>query len=542
MHAEGQVLSPDATRQIVFRETLGRGGFGTVYLADLKSSQGLFQRVAIKILNGDGPEDADVSARQRDEARLLALLNHDHIVKVYDLIEVDGRPAVLMESVDGVDAEALVKRGAPLPPKAALQLCAGVASALDAAYNALSPLTGRPLHAIHRDVKPANVLVGSSGSVKVLDFGVARADIERDAQTQDGQMGTLAYMSPEQWLQGTVSPALDIFALGLTMLRLLTGIVIERIPLAPQKYQARVSELVAQVSGEDWSPAWTAAMHALLRDLLQWSPEARPTAAQVEGRCHAPSEAAPGESLMSLARRTVPALVTDRRHRLATQSSILPGDITMGTATQPTSPTLAPVHTSLHTPRGTPQKPVAAAGRKGPSEAFVAVAGLAGLAIAAVAGVAGVMLILNGEGAAPAPPTTAEPAGPAVVNEVRRRDAPAPKAPENTAPVEKARETTSAPRASTAARSAAPAPTAAVAPTATWPLTVSSVPMGAEVSIDGKKVGATPLRGLSLPEGEHTLKLVTADGATATRTVRISERSPRQYIWRADGDTWESSL
>lgn len=522
------MLSPDATRQIVFRETLGRGGFGTVYLADLKSSQGLFQRVAIKILNGDGPEDADVAARQRDEARLLALLNHDHIVKVYDLIEVDGRPAVLMEFVDGVDAEALVRRGGPLPPKAALQLCAGVASALDAAYNALSPLTGRPLHAIHRDVKPANVLVGSSGSVKVLDFGVARADIERDAMTQDGQMGTLAYMSPEQWLHGTVSPALDIFALGLTMLRLLTGAAIERIPLAPQKYQARVSELVGLVSGDGWSPGWTAAMHELLRDLLQWSPDARPTAAQVEGRCHALAESAPGESLMALARRTVPALVDDRRRRLATASSILPGDITMGTATQPTAPTLAP------------SRPARAPARSRPSLAVLAIIGLGGVGVAAAAGLGGVLYILSGEPPAPvAAPAAPASAGPSVINEVRRRDTPKAKAAEP-APAERPREASAAPR--TTARSSASASSAASVATANWPLTVSSVPLGADVYIDGKKVGATPLRGVMLPEGEHELKVLTADGRAASRSVRVSERSPRQYIWRADSDTWESSI
>lgn len=539
MHAEGQVLSPDATRQIVFRETLGRGGFGTVYLADLKSSQGLFQRVAIKILNADGPEVAEVAARQRDEARLLALLNHDHIVKVYDLIEVDGRPAVLMEFVDGVDAEALVKRGGPLSPRAALQLCAGVASALDAAYNATSPISGRPLRAIHRDVKPANVLVGGSGSVKVLDFGVARADIDRDAKTQDGQMGTLAYMSPEQWLHGTVSPALDIFALGLTLLRLLTGTVIERIPLAPEKYRARVTELVASVHSDDWNPAWTAALHALLRDLLQFSPEARPDAAQVETRCHALAEGAPGESLMALARRTVPALVDDRRRRLATASTMLPGDITMGTATQPTAPTLAPVR---------PPPAPAPARRKPTSWGFVAAASLGGLALAVVAGVGGLILLLGEAPEEPvAAPIASSSAGPAVVNEVRRREsAAAPAATPTPAPEAKAVEApTSRPAATSSRKTASAAPAAGEAPAASvasWPLTVSSVPMGAEVYVDGRKIGATPLRGAMIPEGDHTLKVVAGDGRSASKSIRVSERSPRQYIWRADGDSWESSI
>ena len=101
--------APHEPRRISFVEALGKGGFGAVYLADIRSRSNFEQRLAVKVLNEELGNNDEVVRRQRDEARLLAQLNHDHIVKVFDLLEIDGRPAVLMEYVPGVDANRLAR-------------------------------------------------------------------------------------------------------------------------------------------------------------------------------------------------------------------------------------------------------------------------------------------------------------------------------------------------------------------------------------------------------------------------------------------------
>jgi len=110
-------ISPD--RSLELHRVLGKGGFGAVYLADLHGRDGFVQRVAVKVLSVQMNASADIAARQRDEARLLARLNHDHIVKVFDLTALDGRPTVIMEFVEGSDFGQLLRTG-PLPLKVGL--------------------------------------------------------------------------------------------------------------------------------------------------------------------------------------------------------------------------------------------------------------------------------------------------------------------------------------------------------------------------------------------------------------------------------------
>ncbi len=139
-----QNISQDRVRRkIEFVEALGRGGFGAVYLANMRGRDNFAQRIAVKVLHEDLGENEDVVGRQRDEARLLGQLNHDHIVKVFDLLEIQGRPAVLMEYVPGVDASKLLQSGS-IPPRAVLEIVSATASALHAAHTTVSPFTGHP--------------------------------------------------------------------------------------------------------------------------------------------------------------------------------------------------------------------------------------------------------------------------------------------------------------------------------------------------------------------------------------------------------------
>ena len=187
---------------------LGHGGMATVYLAH---DEELHRPVAIKLLAEHLAGDAAFRERFLREARLAARLSHPNVVSVYDAGEAeDGRPFIVMEYVPGTT---LAELGA-LPPgeavELAMQACRGLAHAHAAGL-------------VHRDVKPQNLLLREDGTVKVADFGIARA-AETTALTQVGTvLGTAAYLSPEQALGEQVTAAADVYSLGAVLYELLTG-------------------------------------------------------------------------------------------------------------------------------------------------------------------------------------------------------------------------------------------------------------------------------------------------------------------------------
>ncbi len=319
-------------RRITFVEALGKGGFGAVYLADVRTRDNFAQRLAVKVLNEELSDNDEVVRRQRDEARLLAQLNHDHIVKVFDLIEIEGRPAVFMEYVPGVDANRLMRIG-PLPPRAALEAVAATASALHAASTTVSPFTGRPLKVIHRDIKPANLLVSRHGTVKVLDFGIARADFDREGQTKSVQFGTARYMAPEQWLENELTGAVDVYALGITLIELLKGSAADRLPLRADKYHAGRDAQIAELRDPRWGSVWWRRLEELVQDMLSFDPADRPTAEHVQDVCVELSEDVGGESLRRYARTHVPALIEVQREKMK-GTSLLPSAELMMTGDQ----------------------------------------------------------------------------------------------------------------------------------------------------------------------------------------------------------------
>ena len=309
-------------RRIEFVEALGRGGFGAVFLADVRSRNNFEQRLAIKVLNKELGENQEVVGRQRDEARLLAQLNHDHIVKVFDLIEVEGRPAILMEYIPGVDANCLLRQG-PIPARAVLEIAAATASALHAAYTSVSPFTQRPLRVIHRDIKPSNLLISEHGTVKVLDFGIARADFEREGQTRSAAFGTARYMAPEQWMNDKITAAVDVFALGITMLELFSGEPAQRMSLRRDRYNTLRDKQIRAIRNPRWGGVWWRSLQALLQDMLSIDPIDRPSADRVQEVCTRLSEETGGVSLRRFAKQNVPSLVDLRRTKLS-RESLLP--------------------------------------------------------------------------------------------------------------------------------------------------------------------------------------------------------------------------
>ncbi|GGP38167.1 Stk1 family PASTA domain-containing Ser/Thr kinase [Saccharothrix coeruleofusca] len=198
-------------------ETLGYGGMSEVHKGrDVR----LGRDVAIKVLRADLARDAQFQERFRREAQNSAALNHPAIVAVYDTGETETQygplPYIVMEYVDGRTLRDIVKTQGPLSGKRAMEVMADVSAALDFSHR----------HGIvHRDVKPANVMITKSGAVKVMDFGIARAVHDGQAAvTQTAAViGTAQYLSPEQARGESVDARSDVYASGCVLFELLTG-------------------------------------------------------------------------------------------------------------------------------------------------------------------------------------------------------------------------------------------------------------------------------------------------------------------------------
>ena len=264
---------------------IAEGGFGKVYLAEQISSDGFSRIVAVKLLHAKWSSHDEVVMRTRDEARLLGLIRHQHIVKVEDLTAIDGKCAIVMEYLEGVDLkwmmQFLQEREMVFPRAALFDIILAVASALDAAYNGTPLQGGDPLRVIHRDIKPSNVFVTVAGGVKVLDFGTARANFaEREAKTQALAFGSQGYMAPERMLGEEDTPAADVFSLGITLYELLTLESFGRIPPRPNKFAKKLDERVAQIP-LDGDPEWCDQVRDTLRLMMSYDPQERPSAAQL---------------------------------------------------------------------------------------------------------------------------------------------------------------------------------------------------------------------------------------------------------------------
>ena len=198
--------TPQTIGRYVIRERLGMGGMGVVYLA---LDPAIDRLVALKALAVESPE---LRERILREAGLAGRLQHPNIVTVYDVGTHEGQPFIAMEYIAGESLAGLVRRRAPLSLKRKLEIVVDACKGLAFAHrNGI----------LHRDVKPANLMMRrDSGTVKVLDFGIARG--LASTLTQAGVvMGTPNYMSPEQLQGGALDPRSDMFGLGLVLYEML---------------------------------------------------------------------------------------------------------------------------------------------------------------------------------------------------------------------------------------------------------------------------------------------------------------------------------
>ncbi len=287
---------------------LGKGGFGTVYKAQLLGEGGFTRQVALKVLNADMAGMEDVARRLRDEARLLGLLRHRAILHVDGLVRMKGRWTVVMEYIEGSDLQRVARAGGvPLGP--ALEIVGEVASALHVAYTTPSP-SGVPLKLLHRDIKPPNILMTAAGEVKVLDFGIARAEFgNREAMTRSVLYGSVGYMAPER-LDFEELPEGDVYALGTVLYEILVGSPFGKASIRTERHQAKIDEgldLIRRKLG-----ALPPDFPELLGAMLAYDPEDRPSAREVERRCRSIRQQVQGPWLRDWAEKAVPPLLVNR--------------------------------------------------------------------------------------------------------------------------------------------------------------------------------------------------------------------------------------
>ncbi|MEM9490841.1 MAG: serine/threonine-protein kinase, partial [Myxococcota bacterium] len=245
--APGQLVAPRPGLTLghyeLIRE-LGRGGMGAVFLA---RDTRLHRRVAIKFL---AQQDRNLAARFLAEARATARCKHDHIVDIYDMGEEHGHAYMVLEYIEGITLSTWIEertRTRALADTADIGNApgpAGYPTALTAAVDIMIPVLGALDHAhqrglVHRDLKPSNIMLTQDGAVRVLDFGIAkvladqlRSSISLDAaqrtdelvKTRDGAiLGTVPYMSPEQWTGGAVDGRSDLWSVGIILWEMSTG-------------------------------------------------------------------------------------------------------------------------------------------------------------------------------------------------------------------------------------------------------------------------------------------------------------------------------
>jgi serine/threonine-protein kinase len=257
---QGEKPIPERIGKYDVLSVLGRGGMGVVYHA---RNARIGMDVAIKTLTQNYSADLNLLQRFYEEAGQTAKLKHANIVVVYDFGDEDGQPYIVMEYLDGDPLDRLIRQREPLHLSTKLEIIAQVCTALDYAHKQKM---------VHRDVKPANVIVQHDGPVKLLDFGIAKTREERFDKnlTSVGMMvGTPSYIAPERWNQEPFDGRSDIFSAGVLLYQLLTWVL----PF-DEKYPEIIQQILQKTPAplSSFLPAYPAQLDRIVERALAKSP------------------------------------------------------------------------------------------------------------------------------------------------------------------------------------------------------------------------------------------------------------------------------
>lgn len=261
-------------------ERIGAGGMGEIFLAVLRREGAFEKLLVIKRILPALSRDADFVAMFHREARIAALLNHQHLVQVYDYGKEGDEYFIAMELVEGADLRSLLEQLGRPPRAVAAHILRAVARALDYAHRLCDRRTGECLQLVHRDISPGNVLVSSEGGVKLTDFGLVasgRAGFDTDGGTLKGKY---AYMSPEQTYSDPLDARSDLFSWGILAYELFEG---------RRPFEGEVPELVEAIRAVRYHPVSSGdipdELVALIHQCLALHPDDRPAdAAEVAAR------------------------------------------------------------------------------------------------------------------------------------------------------------------------------------------------------------------------------------------------------------------
>ena len=217
---------PDSQQRYRVLQKIDAGGMAEVYLAEREGLEGFAKQVAIKRVLAHLSEKERFIRMFLDEARLSARLNHSNCVQVFDIGYGENSYFIVMEWVDGTSLKALVdhyrRLGQSIPAPIAVHIVLEVAKGLAYAHE-LRDSEGRELHIIHRDISPPNVLLSRYGEVKIVDFGLAKANSQLEKSEPGIIKGKFGYLSPEAALGQEIDARTDVFALGIMLWELLAG-------------------------------------------------------------------------------------------------------------------------------------------------------------------------------------------------------------------------------------------------------------------------------------------------------------------------------
>ncbi|KPI33589.1 serine/threonine protein kinase, partial [Actinobacteria bacterium OV450] len=259
---------------------IGRGGMGVVGRA---VDELLGREVAVKVMraytDASAAELADLRTRMQREAQAAARIRHGGVVTVHDVTQEEGLPVIVMELVDGPSLDDVLEERGPIEPREAAAIGAKLMDALDAAHRA---------GVLHRDVKPANVLLERDGRVVLTDFGIATLESSGDEDmaklTRSGDIiGSLDYLPPERAQGREPGPASDIWSLGMTLYAAVEG-------TSPFRRTAAWSTLSAIVSEPLPQPRRAGALAPVLHALMEKDPESRPSAGRAREMLRAVAE------------------------------------------------------------------------------------------------------------------------------------------------------------------------------------------------------------------------------------------------------------
>ncbi len=210
----------------IFLNLIGVGGMAEVYRCKLSGQKGFEKIVVLKRLLPDAVQDPVIVDNFIDEARIAALLQHENIVHIYDFGELDGSYFIAMEYLFGKDLYSIIQRskeiGTPLGIENSLLIASKICEGMQYAHE-LKDLQQHPLNIIHRDLSPHNVFVTYDGKIKIIDFGIAKAELY-DNRTSSGVIkGKISYMSPEQLGEQELDLRSDVFSIGILLYEMLSG-------------------------------------------------------------------------------------------------------------------------------------------------------------------------------------------------------------------------------------------------------------------------------------------------------------------------------